>query len=71
MDLFSSVDQVSDYESFSIGWINRPHSSSTYELSVQKIAYSMKMRIAQARIVPNVGLNKAFGQGVQVVISND
>ena len=65
--LVSSVGKVSDYESFSVAvlsvrvWV-QPGAKCA------KIAYSMKVRIAQARAALNVGCNEPFDQGSLLVI---
>ena len=57
--LVSSVSKVSDYESFQsavliVRVLVRPGAECA------KITYSMRVRIARARVTPNVGCNKPF-----------
>ena len=54
--LVSSVGKVSDYELAVL--IVRVRVQPGAECA--RIAYSMRVRIAQARVAPNVGCNKPF-----------
>ena len=57
---FSSVGKVSDYESFSKLAILIIRVRVQPAAECAKIAYSMRVQIAQARVAPNVGCNKPF-----------
>ena len=57
--LVSSVGKVSDYESFQLA-VLIVHVRVQPGAECTTIAYSMRLRIAQARVAPNVGCNKNF-----------
>ena len=56
MVLISTVGNVSDYESFQLA-VLIVHVRVQPGAECAKIAYSMGMRIAQARVAPKIGYN--------------